>query len=246
MNLVIDIGNTLAKISIFDKHKLLYNKSFNTFSTLHLQEFLLKKKMINLIDGAIICTVAQKPQDLRLYLKDKCFTLLFNHNTPIPIKNKYFTPKTLGKDRLAAAIGAFSLFPEQNVLCIDMGTCIKYDFVDCMNNYMGGGISPGLDMRFKALNTFTKKLPLIKYNDIDFLTGNTTKTSILSGVINGITKEINGTIEEYAKSYSNLKVIVTGGDAKYFEKKIFFNIFATPNIVTLGLNFVLNFNKSSF
>src|SRR5690606_6792967 len=152
------------------------------------------------------------------------------------IINCYDTPDTLGKDRLAGAVAGAHLYPGKNVLIIDAGTAITYDMVHSMNQYVGGSISPGINMRFKALHTFTKRLPLYEPTMYDKLTGTDTYQSIMSGVMVGARAEMDGIINEYEQKYQSLITILTGGDAIYFDKKLKSNIFATSNLVLSGLN----------
>jgi len=162
------------------------------------------------------------------------FFVELNHSTPVPFINKYRTPETLGKDRIAIASAAVQLFPNENVLVIDTGTSITYDLVTSKEEYIGGGISPGLNMRFKALHNFTHRLPLVKMQDAEAkinLVGDSTETSILSGVVVGAKAEVENIINQYCSLYSSLKIIISGGDHKYFEKLLKSNIFAAPNIV---------------
>jgi type III pantothenate kinase len=168
--------------------------------------------------------------------------LMLDHATSLPITNQYATPSTLGMDRLAGVCGATQLFPDENTLVIDAGTCVKFDFVDKHKNYLGGAISPGLSMRFRAVHAFTSRLPmLVPANDPELI-GNSTETSIQSGVINGMVEEIDGIIVRYQKKYPDLKVILSGGDGAFFENKLKASIFASPNVVLIGLNSILIYN----
>jgi len=243
MNLIIDIGNTTTKVVFFEKDKIVISRKYKRLK-LHFLESLIKQYDIeNQIEAVIMSTVSYMPDDVIRYLKKRYFFIFFDDKTPIPIKNLYETPETLGNDRLASAVAANFLYPDQNVLCIDIGTCIKYDFVNKNNQYCGGAISPGFNIRFNALNTFTEKLPLIESKKVNYLIGKSTEESILSGVINGTALEINGMIIKYKNNYPDLKVVLSGGDMKYFDKELKISIFAVSNIVTLGLNIVLEFNK---
>ena len=165
-----------------------------------------------------------------------------DHLTELPIENLYETPETLGKDRIAAAVGANELFPDQNLLIIDAGTAITYDLVSEKNQFIGGNISPGLEMRFKALNHFTGKLPLVNYSD-DFETvGRNTIDAIRAGVQNGILFEIAQTIDLFNRNYQNLHIIMTGGDSYFFDKKLNYSIFVNFNLTLIGLNRILEHN----
>ena len=170
---------------------------------------------------------------------------------PLPINNLYKTPKTLGADRLGNLVGAHSLFQKENVLVISAGTCITYDVINSERNYYGGNITPGIDMRLKAMNTFTARLPLVKKEMTRELIGTTTKASMLTGAIKGASLEMQGFISEYKKKYPELMVILTGGDAPYFESAISVGIadrksktFAVPHLLLHGLNEILLMNNA--
>jgi len=238
MNLVIDIGNTNTKVVIFDKENIIRNDRYATFDKDDLQYYFMKYS----IKYAIISSVGINEQSLVEELKNYCDVLEFDHTTLLPIKNRYATPKTLGKDRLAAVVGAWDEFKERNILVIDAGSCITYDIITNKGEYRGGAISPGLNMRFKALNTFTQRLPLITIADASPTIGDDTKSSITAGVLNGTVYEMDGMISTYKELFENIVVIITGGDMNYFDKKLKSNIFARSNIVTLGLNKILKYN----
>ena len=168
----------------------------------------------------------------------------FSHQCRLPIKMRYASPETLGTDRIANAVGANALYPNQNVLSLMAGTCLVADFVNAKNEYLGGSISPGVRMRFQSLSHFTARLPLIEPKTIDFLTGDTTQNSILSGVMHGISHEINGIILQYSAQYDDLKVILSGGDAQMLQSSIKKRIFAAQNPILLGLHKILKLNAS--
>jgi type III pantothenate kinase len=168
-----------------------------------------------------------------------------DHLTPVPLTIDYKTPETLGRDRIALVAGAAAMYPGKNVLAIDAGSCITYDLVTSAGHYLGGAISPGIDMRLKALNTFTGKLPLVQQQDFYRLIGNTTTTSILSGVINGTVEEVKGIIGHYRSEFENLKVILTGGGQEFLLNKIKSDIFAVPDLLLMGLNKILDHNGFS-
>ena len=155
----------------------------------------------------------------------------------------YKTPTTLGVDRLALVSASVNKFSSKNVLIIDAGTCITYDFIDNKNNYLGGAISPGVYTRYKSLNNLTAKLPLLKPRTVKNITGNSTKQSIHSGVINGVLFEIEGVIKNYNTKYEDLTVILTGGDSKFLSKQLKNSIFANSNFLLEGLNYILEFNS---
>lgn len=237
MNLAIDVGNTLIKAGIFDQGKLI--TYYSELSETDLHEVIQSQAL----EYAIISSVGKiKDINLAKYYFKKVVSL--DNTTKLPLTNLYKTPQTLGVDRLAGAVGGSVLFPESNKLVIDAGTCITYDFTNKDNQYLGGGISPGIDIRFKALNTFTEKLPLINRSQIAVLIGGNTEESILSGVLNGVIEEVNGIINQYKNKYPDLKIIICGGDSSFFESKIKESIFAIPELVLIGLNRILEYNVS--
>jgi len=238
--LIIDFGNTFQKVAVFNGSIILELEKYDNISLSQIKDFVAKYPDIK---SCILSSVIETPIDIINWLKKKFFFIELLHHTPIPITNKYGSPDTLGKDRLAAAIGAYSLAPNQNVLSIDTGTAIKFDFVTKNGEYLGGSISPGLYLRFKALHTFTAKLPLVEYNNVHELIGDDTETSILSGVMNGAIAEINTFIDNYRLRYSDLKIFITGGESIYFERYIKNYIFADSNLVLIGLNEILKFNE---
>jgi len=203
---------------------------------------MLKDEHIQL-NQAILSSVKPVEEELIQFLS-KNFELFIelDQHTPLPIENLYETPETLGKDRIAAAVGANELFPRQNVLIIDAGTAITYDVVSEKNEFLGGNISPGLQMRFKALNQFTGKLPLINYSDEFQLIGRNTEEAIRAGVQNGILYEIERTIETFNRNYENLQIVMTGGDSIFFDKKLNYSIFVHFNLTLIGLNRILEHN----
>ena len=165
-----------------------------------------------------------------------------NTSMILPFKNLYKTPKTLGLDRIALIAAAASQYRAKNILVIDAGTCITYDFINSKNEYLGGAISPGLTIRYEALHNLTAKLPLLKPKDLDVFIGNTTETSIHSGVINGVINEIDGVIKQYQSSNKDLTVILTGGDTNFLAKRLKSSIFANSNFLLEGLNHLLKIN----
>lgn len=192
---------------------------------------------------AILSSVKPYDEELKRILSEEFDQFLeLDHQTELPIENLYETPETLGKDRIAAAVGANELFPGQNLLIIDAGTAITYDLVSEKNQFIGGNISPGLEMRFKALNHFTGKLPLISYSDEFELIGRNTTDAIRAGVQNGILYEMGQNIDFFNKNYRNLHIIMTGGDANFFDKKLNYSIFVHFNLTLIGLNRILEHN----
>lgn len=228
----VDFGNTRGKLAFFEKGELVDFQS--GLDVKKVNQALKKLKP----QACIISSVTKETEELKELFGHIKNCIFLDKNTSIPIKNGYLSPDTLGYDRLAAAVGAKHYFPNSNVLIIDMGTAIKYDYVNAEGVFEGGMIGPGLQMRFKSLHTFTKKLPLLDANGFPELIGTTTSTCIRSGVVNGMLAEINGVIERYGE----VSVIITGGDAPFFESKINYPTFAAPNLVLEGLNRILEYN----
>ena len=244
-NLVIDIGNTLTKIAVFRQDELLYAEHYSAIET---------EVLFNLIDQyqvtqAIISSVKSEIETWRGALEKKVDLKYFNSRMTAGIHNQYKTPQTLGLDRLAAVIGANKLYPGKDCLVIDAGTCITYDWIDAEGNYFGGSISPGLNMRYKALNYYTGGLPLIGADaGFECSYGNDTTTSILSGVQNGIKYELTGFIQSYGKDEPELNIILTGGDSIFFDTLLKNSIFAPyiknePYLVLKGLNAAIQNNN---
>ena len=239
MNLIIDVGNTRIKTAVFDESKMIHNESL-TFDSFVIEAVKIIKKYK--CTNAIISSVGavNKSKIDELYAKINLFEL--NYNTKVPFMNRYSTPKTLGVDRIALVSSAIANYPNRNVLIIDAGTCITYDFVNNEGIYYGGAISPGLQMRYKALNFFTEKLPLLEPSEIIDLVGNSTESSIHSGVINGVINEIDGIIKQYRKKNTDLTVVLTGGDVNFLANRLKNGIFANPNFLLEGLNTILTYN----
>jgi len=242
MNLVIDVGNTLVKIAVFDRSKIISINSYDDITEDIVNDFLNKFPGVK---ACIIGSVRDLSIDLKNSLQGKIRCLFLGPETPLPIKHKYTTIETLGADRIAAVAAANKGYPGKNLLVIEAGTCITYDFIDAEGIYYGGSISPGIGLRFAALHNFTDKLPLIEPVKDPVLIGNSTESSIQSGVINGIKAELQGIISGYENNYKNLIIIISGGNVDYFDKNLKNNIFAVPNIVLTGLNTILEFNDKN-
>jgi type III pantothenate kinase len=240
MNLVIDIGNTLTKAAIFHKNTIVEKKVLESIELIKLP-FLFND--IKDIDSVIISSVRNYRSTILKDIFKKAVLIELDENTPLPVTNKYMSPDTLGKDRIASAIGGRIFYSDKNLLVINAGTCITYDFITENNEYIGGAISPGIQMRLKALNVFTSRLPMVDIKgEFDKLIGQTTEESILSGVVNGIVSEIEGICRRYKEIYPRFKAILTGGDYLFLEKQLKNRIFAEPDLVLTGLNIILNFN----
>lgn len=219
---------------------MLYFQVEKEFSREHLKRVFTRYSL----SAALLCEVKSIKKSIKNFLKKKLNCLEMSHRLMLPLKNNYRTPETLGKDRLAAAAGAVRLYPGQAVLIIGLGTCITYDFVSARGVYRGGSISPGLEMRLQAMHHFTEKLPLVKFDPEADLIGDSTTTALQAGAVWGMTSELRGMMDRYCKKYKNLKVILAGGGADFFKKRLKKPIFAHPNLVLLGLNEVLSLNVS--
>jgi type III pantothenate kinase len=243
MNLVIDIGNSRTKFSIFNPSGLMMTATDTHFGP---ESVKLLCEEFPALSRVILSSTKDYGADLQEFLFSR-FTLFIelNENTPIPLINRYKTPETLGKDRLAGAVGASGLFPETNLLIIDAGTALTFDIVTEEGVYLGGNISPGLEMRFKSLHHFTGRLPLVG-DKLSFpIWGDTTETAIRAGVQNGILFEVEAYIDHFKKFYKKNQVILTGGDLKFFETKVKNSFFVHSNLVSTGLNRILEYNAEN-
>ncbi len=236
MELVLDAGNTRIKAAIFDKNNITELLQFNREKELDkLSLFCRKHHLLK----AIVADVAAGNPDTERIFSQLSNLHRFSYQSPLPFTINYNTPHTLGTDRLASCAGAIRLFPDKNILVIDAGTCITYDLISEGKHYEGGAISPGLLMRYKALASFTGKLPLVEHRNFEELTGKSTEESILSGVQNGMVAEITHIIEQYRGSTPDLHVVLCGGDAPFLAKRLKCDIFAEPNLVLAGLHYIL-------
>lgn len=240
--LIIDIGNTLQKLAIFEQKELVFKETFQKLKPADVADFIMEHGPFT---GIIQSAVNIYPPEIEEILAKAGKFILLTELTPLPVINLYQTPKTLGKDRIAAAAGAYAIHPKRNILVIDAGTCITYDFINDRGEYLGGGISPGIHMRFKAMHTFTGKLPLVEQAEFDGLIGRNTRESMLSGVYNGVIAEISGIIGQYRDQYNDVIIMITGGDSEFLHKKLKISIFAAPDLVLLGLNEILDYNDHS-
>ncbi|HKL35160.1 MAG TPA: type III pantothenate kinase [Salegentibacter sp.] len=242
MNLIVDVGNSSAKLAVFQESKLL--KSYTSPIEKFFEKFQEIKKDYPQIAFSILSSVIKDVSVLEKNLEKETKLYLLNENTKLPFKNNYASPQTLGKDRLALVAAGSLNYQNKNLLIIDAGTCITFDFKNESNEYLGGAISPGLQMRLKALNHFTAKLPLVDLDENISLVGDSTQNSILSGVLNGVSAELDGIIDRYKADYKYLTVILTGGDTQILSKRVKNSIFANPNFLLEGLNYILEFNKT--
>ncbi|WP_455584744.1 type III pantothenate kinase [Bacteroides sp.] len=240
MNLIIDIGNTVAKVALFEGVTLV-NVIYDSNQSLDCLENICVEYAI---EKGIVATVIDLNECVSERLSKLSVPLLWlGKDTPLPVINLYETPETLGYDRMAAVVAANEQFPDKDILVIDAGTCITYEFIDSQGQYHGGNISPGLQMRFKALHQFTGRLPLVTPLGRSLPLGKDTETAIRAGVRKGIEYEISGYITAMKHKYPELLVFLTGGDDFSFDTNVKSVIFADRFLVLKGLNRILNYNN---
>lgn len=236
MNGIIDIGNSRVKWAVFDGETLVEsgNSLYGEWTSIQ------KTHARHKPDSWFMSSVQTLPEAGDLGFDYELLDL----DTALPVTIQYTTPSTLGKDRIAAICGARYLFPGSACLVIDAGSCITFDIMDEKGNYFGGSISPGIEMRLKAMHTFTGKLPLLSWEEPEGFIGDSTRSSMLQGVKQGVLGETQHQIGLYKEKFPGLKVLITGGDATFFEKNLKKGIFAAPNLVLIGLNTIRQYKQS--
>jgi type III pantothenate kinase len=234
MLLTIDVGNSRIKVAVFEHNKQLAFYIFESHEALKKFENIFEK--YSNIQKIILSSVGKLENEVVNFIQNRLPTEIITHKSKFPFTNLYATPETLGIDRMVLAAGATLMFPNQNRLIIDAGTCITYDFVNAENQYLGGAISPGIKIRYKSLNNYTSKLPLLTISEDFEIIGNSTKSAIHSGVINGVIFEIEGFISQYSLNNQDLTIILTGGDAEFLAKRLKSTIFANSNFLLESLN----------
>ncbi|MDR0940096.1 MAG: type III pantothenate kinase [Mediterranea sp.] len=240
MNLIIDIGNTATKVAVFDGDEMRETLTENGQAL----ECLPSLRARYPLTCGIVATVVDLRERTLSDLEALPFPLLWlSGRTPLPITNLYETPGTLGMDRLAAAVGAYAHSPGHDILVVDAGTCVTYEFVDAQGQYHGGNISPGMQMRFKALNAYTGRLPMVEAEGRRLPMGRDTETAIREGVLKGMEYEIMGYITSMKHKYPQLLTFLTGGDGFSFDSSVKSIIFADRYLVLKGLNRILNYNN---
>jgi len=240
MNLIVDIGNTSTKLALYDGSKKINARRINDLTRKELE----KELSGLLIEHAIISSVIKLPLSITdLFSSRIPYVHYLSTNSKLPFKIGYETPETLGPDRIAGIAGAFNLFPHSELLVIDAGTAITYDFLS-NGIYRGGNISPGMNMRFKALNKFTGKLPILAPAENFTNPGRNTADAILAGVIMGVTYEINEYIRTFEKKCTDNKILLTGGDGGFLKDRITYQLTYMPDIVIDGLNYILEYNAA--
>lgn len=238
--LCFDFGNTRLKCGVFQNSELVEIVTLNDDDPQKVLELVKQYRPYN----TLLSSVINHNEDIEVVLDKETRFHLLDHTSKLPITTPVGKPETIGSDRLAMVVAAAELNPGKNNLVIGLGTAITYNFINKKKEFLGGGISPGMEMRFRSLNTFTAKLPVVE-KDWNFpLIGYDTRTNILSGVILGMIKEIDGTIDLYNEKYRNLNVLLTGGDSAYFAHHIKNKIFADQNLIFKGLYALSELNNA--
>ncbi|MFD2601851.1 type III pantothenate kinase [Flavobacterium suzhouense] len=234
MLLAVDIGNTKIKAAVFEDDVLLERFVFDKNDTAVTIENIFKS--YTEITVSVISSVGKDAPELLLELEKRGRLVIIDRDLKYPFTNKYATPATLGVDRMVLSAGTVLLYPGKNRLVIDAGTCVTYDFIDSNDNYLGGAISPGLQLRYNAMHNFTAKLPLLYPEMPKEYIGDTTAGSMHSGVVNGMLHELEGFVRQYNEQYQELTIILTGGDADFLAKRLKNTIFANSNFLLESLN----------
>ncbi|HTN45444.1 MAG TPA: type III pantothenate kinase [Flavipsychrobacter sp.] len=238
--LCIDQGNSLTKACVFSGGKIVANDVFSPGEAEAGIDNWVKQYQP---EGAIVCSVTNHHADIMLSLRDAVpYVHRVDENSHLPIMNAYGSPQTLGADRIALAVGAQAGFPDSNVLVVSVGTCVTYNFVQKNKAFRGGLISPGMNMRLKAMHEFTDKLPLVSAEGDSILLGYDTETSMRSGAVNGLAAEIDGLVAAFAEQYPDFNAVLTGGDGPLFANKLKSKIFADPHLLMKGLQIILKHN----
>lgn len=241
MNLAIDIGNTSAKLALIERGQVVDFFRTDTLDRGYAAALLDANPGI---EAVIVASSGLFDERLESMFRERVGRFIrFDHTVPVPLCNRYATPETLGADRLAAAVGANTLYPGCNILVVDFGTAITFDFISAANEFLGGNISPGAAMRFRALHEFTRNLPLGAMPAEPRFLGDSSVHAVEYGVVNGIVYEIEGYIRDLTAEYADLRIIFTGGDAIFFAKRLKNAIFATDDLVAYGLNRILEYNS---
>ena len=238
MNLTIDAGNSRVKYGIFSNDELAKVIVRDSLKSMDIEE--LSKE--HQIKRSIICASRNLSPENLAYLQSRD-TLILDENTPIPIKNKYRTPKTLGKDRLAGAIAAHVAFPFANNVVIDLGTAMTINFINSKGEFLGGNISPGLNLRLQALHNNTDMLPLPSTDGEFSLYGMDTEQALRNGAIHGILAEIEYYSQKYKELCSPLKIILAGGNSVFINHYLKEPYVIKPDLVMEGLNEIIKFNE---
>ena len=238
--LCFDFGNTRMKVALFIKKNLteviiMENDGLTSIESL-LQKFNPEK--------TILSSVINHNPEIEKLLAERTRFHKLSHLSKLPFTTPVGKPETIGADRLALAAAVVYFYPNQHNLVIGMGSCVTYNFINKQHEFLGGGISPGMEMRMKSLNQFTAKLPVVKPDGNVPLVGYDTATNILSGVVLGMANEIDGFIDAYKQRYGNFNVHLTGGDIVYLAPHLKNQIFADPELIFKGLYAISEVNNS--
>ena len=236
--LCFDFGNTRLKCAFFENREFIEERVLENAGSATIQELIDQYKP----DKSILSSVINHPPEMEVLLARHTNFHKLGHASKLPLTTPVGKPETIGADRLALVAAAVDLFPNQHNLAIGLGTCITYNFINRLHEFLGGSISPGMTMRFRAMHEQTALLPLIKAEHNFPLVGFDTKTNLLSGVILGMSKEIDGIIEAYSLKYNNFNVLLTGGDMGFFVPHLKNKIFADPNLIYKGLYAISEYN----
>ena len=240
MNLIIEQGNSATKVAVYSQGQMIFSSDYKSFSNSDLLQLFNQYPLKNGILSTVIDTEKELISCLKNQFAESFF--FFDEQMRLPVEVRYQTPETLGRDRIAVAVGANFLQPQKDILVIDAGTAITFEVVEAAGIYLGGNISPGMTTRFQALNRYTKRLPLVEERALVPFLGTSTETAILAGVVNGIVYEMDGYIDELRNKYPGLYVFLTGGHGFYFEKRLKNAIFADKCLGLIGLNRILEYN----
>lgn len=233
-----DFGNTRLKYGVFSNGELIYQGLLTEATDAEIITVLEKYNA----QRTLLSSVIHHNPLIEELLKKHTQFLLAGPGIRVPFKVPIAKPETIGADRLAIAAYSATHFPNQNNLVIALGSCITYNFINKYHTFLGGSISPGMEMRFKSMHEFTAMLPLVKPNWNYPLIGYDTRTNMLSGVLQGMAAEMNGIIESYEKRFLNFNVLLTGGDAGDFARLIKYKIFADPALILKGLYAISEYN----
>ncbi len=239
-SIALDVGNTRAKSGLFEGDDLLETREWETSNWSSFVEYATNRKAGQIIYSTV---GVDWGKDWSARFPEKIRLLELSAKTPLPFANDYRSPETLGKDRVAAVAGAQALCPGKNVLVIDAGTCITFDLLRADGHYVGGNISPGLEMRYRAMHTFTARLPWVKVPTDNLLLGRTTEEALQQGGLKGMVAELVYYQHELEVEFGSLVTLMTGGDAPFLAEKLKRKIFVRPHLVLRGLNQILRYNE---
>lgn len=239
MNLVIDIGNTRTKTALFSGGKLNDPQVHGGYD----RKIIIQRLTNHPVQKVIFSVTGSLAAKDRNWLCSEIKAIELTERTPLPLTVHYRTPETLGKDRIAAVVGAWSFYPDHPLLVVDAGTCITYDYLVPAGHYLGGNIAPGLRMRLRAMHTFTARLPEVEPAPLGSPIGRSTETALRNGALWGALQEFEGYIRYGRKEFGSLKIVLTGGDADFFANHLKRRIFVRPELVLIGLNKILEFNE---